>query len=169
MARRRYRRRRLTRLERRAYLAAAVVAALAWGWQTHPWWTAAVLAWAAAAGGLVLWLHWGRLRRPGERTWLYRHYFTIGEQLYYGISNDYNVRCGQHAETSWWWCYVDPSRSTVQGPFPNRLAASRAETAAICADCPIGNERHNPRYAEQQPRRLALQAEAARLTYERTA
>ena len=155
-------------MERRAWAVGALLVGLAWAWRTHPVLLAVGVLFAAGVAAAVLWARRGRLRRPGERTWLYRHFFATGEQLYYGISNDYNVRCSQHAETSWWWCYVDPSRSTVQGPFPNRLAASRAETAAIRADCPIGNERHNPRFAEQQPRRLQLQAEAARFAYERT-
>jgi len=158
----------MSRAQARAWSALFALLGLNWAWQTHPVWTVAGAVLAVAVGAWLARRRWAVLHRP-EPTWLYQHFFADGEQLYYGISNDYPARCSQHAAGSWWWCYVDPSRSTVQGPFPTRLAALRAETAAIRADCPIGNERHNPMFWAQQPRRLQLQAEAARLAYERNA
>lgn len=131
-----------------------------WAWQHHPATliAAAVITAAAALGAWRARCAW--LLREGEKTDLYRHYFNTGWPLYYGISNDYAARCGQHADESWWWYYVDPARSTRQ-TFPNRRAAELAEAAAIRRDTPIGNYQHNGAYVQQHPRRLQLQAEAA--------
>ena len=93
-----------------------------------------------------------------------------GSPLYYGISNRYDLRCAQHAEGSWWWPLIDPARSTCQ-TWPNRLAAERAEAAAIAADSPPGNTQHNGRWRAQYGRRVALRQLAMQLnpTMERSA
>jgi hypothetical protein len=159
------RRRRMTRAERRVWSAGVVVAGLAWAWQTHPVLLVAGLTLAATAAGLGLWARRAWLQRAGRPTVLYRHYTAGGRPLYYGISSHYGLRCAQHAEGSWWWPLVDPARSTCQ-TWPNRQAAERAERTAIHADCPIGNQEHNPRYWTQEPERRELRAAAARAAYE---
>lgn len=119
------------------------------------------------------------LTAVGNPTVLYRHYLLNrpdihwlldGSPIYYGISNRYDLRCAQHADDSWWWPLIDPARSTCQ-TWPNRLAAERAEAAAIAADCPPGNTQHNGQWRAQYSRRLALMQLALALTptLERTA
>lgn len=158
MSRRRSRR----RTRRRAYAALTTFAVLTWAWQLYPGWTLAVLLTAAA--GMVAF----RLRRRptscAEQVWLYRHYAIpvptltqAGEPIYYGITNCYNARCEQHANSSWWWPYVDQRLLTITGPYPDRDAALAAEAAAIRRDCPIGNTVHNRRYWQQAARRRRMQ------------
>ena len=135
-------------------------AALTWAVTAHP--AAATLTATVLAGTAAAWKTGSRrwLMRRGEPTDLYTHYFASGEHLYIGISNRYDLRCGQHADDKWWWLYVDPSQSTTQ-TWPNRAAALRAEEAQIRRHSPIGNRQHNRRYEQQQPRRAALAARAA--------
>jgi len=148
-----------------AVLALAVV-----GWSvTHPWQalTAAIIGGAAA--GAAAWARavWrarhatsGDMRPCG----LYAHYFTTASAVYGGITNNYAARCAQHAETSWWWAYVDHSRSTFQqwtaadclpGWTP-RMMAKAAETEFITRHAPIGNTDENPLFWEQEPYRRQL-------------
>lgn len=137
------------------------LALLAGAVRTHPV-AVALAAFAVAALGAGAGLGKARWRmRGGEPTDLYTHYFADGEILYVGISNRYDLRCGQHADDKWWWFYVDPARSTTQ-TWPNRQAALRAEEKAIRAACPIGNYQHNWQWQRQQPRRLELAARARR-------
>jgi hypothetical protein len=167
------RRRRATRVERRLWAAAAGVFGVWWAWQTHP---AAVVVTLAVAGPVAV-LGWrARLAwrmRAGQATDLYRHYFAdwvpaSQPQVYYGITGRYGLRCAQHAESSWWYTLIDPAKSTCQ-TWPNRAAAEAAEAAAIRADCPIGNERGNLRYLEQQAERRQLQALAAEIRWQQAA
>lgn len=146
---------------------------------------AAVSRWLAALLVLALigaaWLYlrgWRTERRHmtalyARPTVLYRHYmydphWRDGRRpVYYGISNRYDLRCEQHAAGSWWWPLVVPVWSTCQ-TWPDRAQAEAAERQAIAADCPIGNQEHNPRYWAQEPERRALRAQAARQTYQIT-
>jgi hypothetical protein len=165
------RRRRMTRVERRAWSAAVMAASIAVLWQTHPALLVAALTLAATAAGLGLWARRAWLQRAGQPTVLYRHYFAawvlamfpgLSPQVYYGITSNYALRCAQHAESSAWWSLIDPQLSTCQ-TWPNRAAAERAERAAIRRDCPIGNQAHNPRYWAQEPERRRLWALAAQV------
>lgn len=153
-------RRRHRQVKTKAALAAACGGVLWWAWQAHPAGliVCGTLAAAATLGAWRARCAW--LMRDGQKTDLYFHYFGDGTPLYFGISNDYAARCTQHADESWWFYYVDPSRSVKQ-TWPNREAALRAEAAAIRQWSPIGNYQHNPDYVAQHPRRLQLQAEAA--------
>lgn len=153
-------RRRHPHLKTKAAAALTAAAGLWWAWQHHP---AALIVCGTLAAALALAVWRARcawLMREGQKTDLYFHYFGTGEPLYYGITNSYEARCGQHADESWWYLFVDPARSHKQ-TWPNREAALRAEAAAIRRDTPIGNYQHNWRYLQQHPRRLELQAEAA--------
>lgn len=133
----------MTRNER---IAAAVFVLLAYGWATHPVLTVLTVALAVAAA-VALWLRRRQLlRAPGQRTWVYRHYDVTGQLLYVGITNNYRLRCEQHADTKHWWWRVDPQRSTTQ-EFPNRPAALLAEGLAIRAERPLFNVVHNRRLA----------------------
>lgn len=127
---------------------------------------------AAAVGALAWRVRSRRAVRAGvvdlRPTVLYRHYMADGTPLYYGISNHYEARCGQHAESSWWWPLVDPTRSSVQ-EWPDRRSAELAEAAAIRSHCPIGNTEYNHRFGQQEPARRQLKTLALRVAYERTA
>jgi hypothetical protein len=146
---------------------------------------APVLGCSAAVGvaaAVVVWqVHGWRERRlmaAGERTVLYQHWFradlvapfiaagwppeTFG---YSGITNRYDLRCAQHAESSWWWSLIDPSRSTTQ-VWPNRRAALRAEARAIRTYRGVGNQSGNPDFIAQANLRRELRALALRIQYE---
>jgi predicted GIY-YIG superfamily endonuclease len=135
----------------RVYTALAVLGVLVWAWQTHPMWLVLGTVLAAVAAGAGLYLRRARLRRPGERTWLYRHYSHDGRLLYVGITSDYPRRCAEHARTSAWWEFADRSRSTCEA-LPSLAAARAAELAAIRRERPLfngtGNGRTRRRLAE---------------------
>lgn len=160
-----------TRRRRRNHVILAVGVGLAlwrelpiW-WHAHPVYVALTgLALAGTVAGTTRLVHLYRWRK-GQETDLYNHflkYVRPGAPLYYGISNDYALRCQQHAEDSWWWPLVDWELSTKQ-TFPNRALALAAEAAAIRRDCPIGNTAHNWRYAAQTTEREQLQALAIQI------
>jgi hypothetical protein len=156
------RRRRARWPKHRAAAALAAAGGLDWAWHTHPALTATTGV-LAVLGAVAAW--WARRRwlaREGEKTWLYRHYLQPGRPIYYGITTNYGLRCGQHAEGSWWWPLVDPRLSTCQ-QFPNRSAAEAAERAAIAADCPPGNTQHNWQWRQQLELRLWLMGIAAQM------
>ncbi len=99
---------------------------------------------------------------------LYQYFFPphMGNHVYVGISNDFKARRDQHAEKSWWYGYVDHSRTVLQtwtaadcppGWSPRHMAKA-AETAAIRQFAPIGNTDENPLYRAQTPIRAQLQA-----------
>ncbi len=97
---------------------------------------------------------------------VYQHFFTNAQHVYVGITNDYPARCAQHAEGSWWWAYVDPTRSLLQtftaddcapGWTPRQMAKA-LESRLITTYAPIGNTEENPLYRAQQPIRAQLQA-----------
>jgi hypothetical protein len=149
------------------------VAALAVVVHRYGWAPIIAAALVAAAGGVLVWrVRSRRAVRAGvvdlRPTVLYRHYMADGSRLYYGISNNYALRCAQHAESSWWWPLVDPARSTIQ-EWPDRRSAELAEAAAIRSHCPIGNTEYNHRFGQQEPARRQLKALALRVAYERTA
>ncbi len=97
---------------------------------------------------------------------VYQHFFTNAQHVYVGITNDYPARCAQHAESSWWWAYVDPTRSLLQtftaddcapGWTPRQMAKA-LESRLITTYAPIGNTEENPLYGPQTPIRAQLQA-----------
>jgi hypothetical protein len=150
----------------------ALLALAVTGWTvTHPWKALAAGITLAAAGGFAA---WGRavwrarhtLPANMEPVGLYCHYFTNAYPVYGGITNDYRARCIEHMQGSWWWPYVDHSRSTFQewtaadcppGWTPRDLAKA-AETAFITQYAPIGNTAENPLWWEQEPYRRQLKA-----------
>lgn len=122
---------------------------------------------------LVLWRQKVKTRAAkaaveDEPTWVYRHYMADGTPLYYGITGRYDLRCGQHEESSWWWPLVDHGRSVSQ-KYPNRHVAELRETALIRRDCPPGNRKDNPRWAGQAAWRAELTAAAAQVRADRAA
>jgi hypothetical protein len=156
------RRRRRVGWGRRVLAVLAVAGAVNWAWRSHPVALTICLALAALAPVAVWWGRRAWLRREGQRTVLYRHYMQAGRPIYYGITSRYDLRCGQHAEGSWWWPLVDPALSTCQ-EFPNRRAAELAEARAIAADCPPGNTQYNRQWKQQLELRLWLMGVAAQM------
>lgn len=167
------------RFGRRATAAGAGIGVFAWAWQAHPLGLALTLTAATAAVALTFYGHRARreqrLNADGQATVVYQHWFRqdlIQPFLdagyprawfgYTGISNSYTDRCGQHAETSWWWILIDPNLSAVT-TYPNRYAALQAETALIRERCGLGNTRDNPAYRRQAAVRASLQAYAHQL------
>lgn len=161
-------RRRRQRLARRAVAAAVGLAVSAWAWQTHPHAAAATSAAVAAA---TLTLAAPRVR-SWARMWLrptvvYRHRFRCdlprpvpaGRIAYIGITNNPRIRAEQHAASSWWFPLTDP-RGYTHKQYRTRLHAAAVETWAIRLHTPVGNIRHNRRYAQQTRLRAALLAAA---------
>jgi hypothetical protein len=83
------------------------------------------------------------------KTSLYRHYNSVGELLYVGISLSALKRLGQHKNASHWF---DSISSVKIEHFDNRLSAQKAETEAIV----IENPKHNvqKRTARKQEKEL---------------
>jgi hypothetical protein len=157
----------------RSKVVLGAVVALAVVVHQYGWAPIIAAAVVVSAAGALVWRVRARRVTQGRvvdlrPTVLYRHYMADGTPLYYGISNHYEARCGQHAESSWWWPLVDPARSTTQ-TWPGRRQAELAEAAAIRAHCPVGNCEYNHQFARQDPARRQLKALALRVAYERTA
>ncbi|MFH8867145.1 GIY-YIG nuclease family protein [Streptomyces griseus] len=76
------------------------------------------------------------------RTALYRLYNAEGKLLYIGISQNPDVRWGQHSTTKPWWGDVEERK--VEWHETRPLAAA-AEVASIEAEQPLWNSNHATR------------------------
>ena len=74
-------------------------------------------------------------------TTLYRFFAADGTLLYVGITGCKKRRFGQHAQQAEWW--LDAASVTLEH-FADRNEAMAAEEAAIKAERPRFNDRHNP-------------------------
>lgn len=77
-----------------------------------------------------------------QPTTLYRLYDAKGGLLYVGIATRWHSRMGQHAHDKPWFHEV---KATKLEEYPNRAEALRAEAAAIQAERPVHNVKHNGR------------------------
>jgi len=77
---------------------------------------------------------------PAPGTALYRYYDKRKTLLYIGISGRLPRRVIGHAKESSWMEFA--ASSTVEG-FPSRSEAAAAEVAAIKAERPLFNQKHN--------------------------
>lgn len=92
-----------------------------------------------------------------RRTALYRFYDAAGTLLYIGVSLDVRQRWKQHALDKTWWPEVAERTVEWHDSYPKALYA---ESAAIRAERPLYNIRHNgphrtpppPRPVIRQPR-----------------
>lgn len=73
------------------------------------------------------------------RTALYRLYDSDGQLLYVGISQNPDVRWGQHSQTKPWWPSVEERKIEWH---ETRAAAAKAEKEVIKADQPYWNLHH---------------------------
>lgn len=73
------------------------------------------------------------------RTALYRVYDAEGKLLYIGISQNPDVRFGQHSQTKDWWGEV--AERKVEW-LPTRAEATTAEKMAIQTENPYWNRNH---------------------------
>ena len=162
------------RLRRRAFVGVTGVGGFGWAWQTHP--VALALTLTAAAAWVAVRLYARRHRTVLRASdayadmrpcGLYQHFFfEPAGHVYVGITNNYQARLDQHRAESWWFGYADLNRSLWQvwtaadcpPGFTPRDMAKAAETAAILAYTPIGNQDENPRYQAQEPYRDQLKA-----------
>lgn len=71
---------------------------------------------------------------------LYRFYNQTQQLLYIGITSRLPVRLGTHEALKPWWC--DVADVKVEH-FPDRVSVLAAEAAAIRAEKPLHNVRHN--------------------------
>lgn len=83
------------------------------------------------------------------RTALYRVFDVSGMLLYVGISQNPDVRFGQHSQTKPWWRDVDVRKVEWHD---TRAAAEAAERDAIKAEKPRWNQRHS----DVQPDHIAV-------------
>lgn len=87
-----------------------------------------------------------------EGTILYKHYDADDVPIYYGISDDNEIRQEYHGYYSMWHQFAD---HCVEEVHADRAGARRAERAAIAQDEPKFNKAHNtPGYEERLVRYL---------------
>lgn len=89
-----------------------------------------------------------------EPTWLYRVWGEADLLLYIGISKNFGRRWEQHAKKQPWW--EEMKRLTADEWFGSRPEAKAAETAAIKAEHPKYNKKHNRQPQRTQSRPTAV-------------
>ena len=86
---------------------------------------------------------------PGDSYALYRHFDAEDRLLYIGISGSLRIREGIHRSTSMWRSLL--AYRTVES-YETAAEVMKAERAAIVAEQPLFNVRHNTRGTEARLR-----------------
>lgn len=94
------------------------------------------------------------------RTALYRVFDSTGKLLYVGISQNPDIRFGQHSQTKLWWSEVDVRKVEW---YETRAEAATAEKVAIKAEMPHWNLHHAvPQISDSEATRIFNEYRAAR-------